>query len=80
MWCARCYPAFGRIGVLMSEELIEVMRELINTLEATNRLLRADQQRRLGEREAAAQWSAEQRRALQGQNQDESAAELQRQS
>lgn len=48
----------------MSEKLIEAIRELISTLDVTNQLLRADQDHRREEQEKAAQWSAQQREAL----------------
>lgn len=48
----------------MSEKLIEAIRDLISTLDTTNQLLRAEQDHRREEHEKAAQWSAEQARAV----------------
>lgn len=52
-------------GGTMSEKLIQAIQDLVYTLQATNRLLRADQERRQEEQERAAQAAAEQRRTAQ---------------
>ncbi len=48
----------------MPEKLIEAIRDLIATLDVTNQLLRADQDRRREEAEQAAELSAQQTEAL----------------
>ena len=50
-------------GGAMSEKLIQAIQDLTYTLQATNRLLRADQERRQEEQQKAAEVAAEQRRA-----------------
>ena len=48
----------------MSDKLIEAIRDLIATLDVTNQLLRADQDRRREEAEKAAELTAQQTEAL----------------
>ena len=49
----------------MSEKLVEAIRDLVFTMQATNRLLRAEQEWRREKQERAAQRRAEKQQAAQ---------------